>query len=488
MLHAVLLGALADAALRNAQGGLGWTIWIAAVAATAFSIAVRRGAPPTREQSAWLLLAVACAAAVAWRDAESVHAGNVLGTLAALALFAMSAAGLPAASILSARVRDVILAFVYSARDAVAGAPPLILREARLAAWFRDSAFARRPVLRAAVLTVPLLIVFTALLSRADPVFASIFELPNIDVGRLASHVVVAGVFAWASAGWMRGALLGTARRTVLPDEVPLRLGVLEITTSLGALVALFATFVGLQLRWLFGGADVVLATTGLSISEYARRGFFELVAVAALVLPVVLVTRAMALDDATLRRHRRLSYALLILLAAIMLSAGLRMRLYVTHFGLTTDRLYASAFMVWLAIVFAGMALTVLRGRGRRFAALAVLSAFATLLALDAGNPEAIVARVNLARSSGAREVDYPYLARLRGDAAPIVARALTSAAPAPGACGAARLMRRRWLAASSTRWNWGASKGRRAVLERLTPEEVLRLCSNTDSLPGTR
>lgn len=478
LVQAVLLGALADGALRNAQGGLGWTIWIIGLAFAAVVIATQSGDRLKREQSAWLLLAVGCAAAVAWRDAESVQAANVLGTLAALAMFAMSAARAPAASILSARLRDVILAFVYAARDAIAGAPPLLLRETRLDSMIRASVLARSPVVRAAILTIPLLIVFTALLSRADPVFGSIFELPDIDLENLASHVFVAGVFAWLSAGWMRGALLGTAKRSALPNDVPLRLGLVEITTSLGALVALFATFVGLQLRWLFGGADVVLATTGLSLAEYARRGFFELVTVAALVLPVILGTRATVVDDVSLRRHRQLSHMLLVLLAAIMLSAMLRMQLYVTHFGLTTDRLYASVFMLWLAVVFASMTVTVLRGWGRPFATMTVLSGFVTLLALTAANPEVIVARVNLSRSTASRGVDYMYLARLDGDAAPIVAEALANADPSSDACVAAKALRRRWLVAKPTRSNWGAMTGRKAVLQRLTPLDIQRLC----------
>ena len=51
--------------------------------------------------------------------------------------------------------------------------------------------------------------------------------------------------------------------------------------TVLAALDLLFLLFVALQARWLFGGAGVIEATTGLTVSEYARRGFFELVTAA---------------------------------------------------------------------------------------------------------------------------------------------------------------------------------------------------------------
>jgi hypothetical protein len=476
--EAALLGLLADAVLRNAPEGLGWTLWVFALALAAMNVARYRGLSVTREQMAWLGAAVACAAAFAWRDAEELRAANVLGTLVALAMFSMTAAGLPVASIVVARIRDVLAAGVYTVRDIIAGAPMLVGREADLLALPAVRGGAAWKALRAVLLTAPLVLVFALLLSRADPVFAALFRVTDIDIELLVSHVVLAGAFAWWSAGFIRGALLGTARRPALPERLPVRLGLAEITTSLGAVIALFTIFVALQLRWLFGGADVVLATTGLTVAEYARRGFFELVAVAALVLPLILATRALIEDENVLRRHQQLSLALIVLLAAITASALLRMRLYVEYFGLSTDRLYATALMLWLGVVSLAMARTVLGGWARPFAAMTVLSGFVTLFALNAINPELLVARVNLGRSTGTREIDYVYLARLSGDATPAVVQALHAAAPSPTACKAAESLRKRWLAREDASWNLGARRGREAVADNLSAAEVQRLC----------
>lgn len=479
LLQALLLGLIADNVLRTAGDGLGWTAWVVFLSIGALLVIWQRGDRPNFEQSAWLGVAIAFAAAFAWRDAEPLRQLNVLGTLTALALFAMASARAPVPSILSARLRDLATAGVYAARDAITGAAHLVLREAALGAGIGRTAAARSPALRAALLAIPVVIVFAALLSRADPVFESIFSLPEIDLERVIEHLFLIGLFAWLSAGWMRGALLGTARRRALPDGLPVQLGVVEVTTVLGAVVALFTVFVALQLRWLFGGTDVVLATTGLTLAEYARRGFFELVAVAALVVPLVLGTRAAIVDDATIHRHRQLSVALLVLLAPIIVSAMLRMRLYVMHFGLTTDRLYASVFMAWLAVVFVFMTLTVLRGWSRPFATMAVVSGFLTLSVLNALSPDAIVARVNLDRTATTRGVDYEYLAGLSGDATPIVAAALAKAEPSAEACESAKALRRRWLPRDGTDANLGAKRGRDAVIDLLTPPTVLRLCA---------
>ena len=478
LLEAAILGMLADGALRNAGDGLGWTIWVAALALAAINVARRLDQTISREQSAWLAAAVACAAAFAWRDADQLRALNVLGTLVALAMYAMAAARLPVPSILAARLRDVVAAGVYTVRDIVVGAPILVGGEAELQSLAPVRGGAPWAAVRAVLLTLPVVVVFTILLSRADPVFAALFKLPQIDAQRIFSHVVLAGAFAWWAAGWMRGALPGVARRPALPRQLPLRLGLGEITLSLGAVIALFAIFVGLQIRWLFGGANVVLATTGLTVAEYARRGFFELVAVAALVVPLILGTRAAIEEEQVVRRHRRLSLLLIALLGAIMASALLRMRLYVEYFGLTTDRLYATAIMAWLAMVFAAMTLTVLRGWTRPFAAMTVISAYLTLLTLNSINPELLVARVNLGRAPAARTVDYAYLARLSGDAMPAVVKAIDAAAPSADACKAANTLRTRWLRRQDASWNLGARRGRESVATGLSSTNLQRLC----------
>jgi Domain of unknown function (DUF4153) len=479
VIDAALLGVLADTTLRNAPDGFGWTLWVGALALVAVNVARWRGLRMTREHTAWLGVAFACAALFAWRDADELRVANVLGTLVAIAMFAMSAAGIPAASILAARLRDVVAAGVYTVFEVLTGASVLLARDAELHALPAVRGGTSWTALRALLLTVPLVLVFTILLSRADPVFAAIFRLPDIDAERVFSHVLLIGAFAWASAGFIRGALLGAGHRVAPAERIPIRLGLVEITASLGAVAVLFTIFVALQIRWLFGGADVVLATTGLTVAEYARRGFFELVAVAVLVLPLILGTRAAVDGERVVRRHRQLSLALIALLAAIMASALLRMRLYVGAFGLTTDRLYATALMVWLAVVFGAMALTELRGRTRAFAAMTVIAGFLTLFGLNAINPDVLVARVNLGRAGDAQALDYVYLARLSGDATPTVVQALNAAAPSPEACKAVRSLRLRWVRMQNASWNLGARRGRESVVDHLSPTVVRRLCA---------
>ena len=130
--------------------------------------------------------------------------------------------------------------------------------------------------------------------------------------------------------------------------------------TVLGLLDLLFVAFVAVQIRYLFGGADRVVSTAGLTYAEYARRGFFELVTVDG--------ASASGAAAGTLAPPSRGPRAGLpgagrnpvALLFVIMASAMQRMYLYVGEYGLTQLRFYVTAFMVWLAVVLAWFILTV--------------------------------------------------------------------------------------------------------------------------------
>jgi hypothetical protein len=140
---------------------------------------------------------------------------------------------------------------------------------------------------------------------------------------------------------------------------------------------------------------------------------------------------------------------------------------------------------MIWLGVVYGAMALTVFRGRTRPFAAMAVVSGFVTLFALNAIDPDLLVARVNLDRTA-ARGVDYVYLARLSGDATPAVVDALKASAPSPASCEAARSLRSRWLRQPDAAWNLGARRGRRSIVDNLSETDVLRLCAGQEPRSG--
>jgi hypothetical protein len=480
---AVLLGGAGDLFLRRGPFGVGLPLFVATLLGALAWLVRRRG---TGVSSTALLLpfpALLFAAAVTWRASAPLAALNVLAALVALALLAAAVYWRDAWSLRAATVGDVAVAMLDAVVQGAFGCLALVLGDVR----FADLPFrrGRLPLLRAlgrgAVLALPVALLFGTLLATADPAFAAL--LPGHwfpDVHSLLPHVLTVGFFGWLSAGYLRGALVPGARgRLMRPGRAPELLGAIELSMVLGTLNLLFALFVIVQLRYFYGGAAHVAATAGLTYAEYARHGFFELVAVAALVLPLLLGMHAVLRRDAPLhaRAFAALASVLLVLLGAIMTSAMGRMWLYQREYGLTESRLYASAFMGWLAVVFVCFALTVLRGRPTRFVAGALVAAWATVGALDVANPDALVVRVNAERLHDGRRFDPDYVLTLSEDAVPGVLRLLPALDPA-ARCAAARwsLAQAKPVPAEDWRvWNLGRARARRSVAGRAAELQAL-------------
>jgi hypothetical protein len=181
-------------------------------------------------------------------------------------------------------------------------------------------------------------------------------------------------------------------------------------------------------MRYLFGGQGLVESRIHLTYAEYARHGFFELVAVALLVLPLLLCANALAGQaERRLWTVRWLSGSLIVLVLVVMASALQRMALYRSEYGLTELRIYTTGIILWLGCVFIWLGLTVVRGRTRSFATGAVIAGFAATLALNVVNPDALIARTNLSRA----HVDATYLGKLSDDAVPVLLQRLPTLSP---------------------------------------------------------
>lgn len=500
---ALLVGIAADALLRGGFDGIGFPIWIAILVLVAVAIARRdrRHVPP--EALGWLVAAVLAAMGLAWRASEELQVFDFLATLLALGLAAI-ALGQPQAALVGARLRDTVWAGARVLRDVFIGAIPLTLREL-FASGARDAASRRGwPMIRTTLIVVALLAVFGSLLRAADPIFASLLALPNVDIGLFISHLLVIGFFAWVFTGWSRGAFISPANASRPPERLPVTLGMTDMTAALVTLDMLFALFILAQLGWFFGGESFLQARTGLTAAQYARSGFFQMVFVVMLVVPLLMATRALRAPGAdTARRHTRLAIPMVVLLLAMIVSAALRMRLYVHYFGLTTERFYTLAIMTWLAFVLVWLSATILRGDDRHFAAGAVIAGYLTLFALNVMVPDRIVARVNVARAqratpTGGSSLDVGYLSTLGGDALETAIAAVLAppgtatansqrVAPAPVVrtdsldmqrCRAARRIRIRWGPSSRAaahhgqpgawrRWNAGEQRALQLAAE---------------------
>ncbi|WP_432955997.1 DUF4153 domain-containing protein [Micromonospora haikouensis] len=356
------------------------------------------------------------AARLAWAAATialvSVGYVRAAGWLFALCLLAAVVTG--ALAVVGARTPLGMLAAVALIPAAPFRALPWAVRGAR---HVGPAASTLRRALATGAATVGLLLVFGLLLASADAVFADLLTGALPEVG-----VALVG-----------GGLLGAAYLVIAPADLD-RLRVaparsvrrLEWAVPLALLDALFAAFVLVQLAVLFGGSAHVLRTAGLSYAQYARGGFWQLLAVSALTL-LVIAGAARWAPRAT-RADRLLVRVLLGTLTALSLvvvaSALYRMQVYADAYGATRLRLVVAAVELWLGALFVLVGVAVLLLRAGRLPVLVVGTAVLALLGLAAVNPDRLIAERNVDRHRQTGRIDVSYLSGLSADAVPALAR----------------------------------------------------------------
>ena len=457
------------------------------------TVAVRRGGAGglSREAAASLCVGVLFAATFVWRDSPSLKLIALAGAVLWFSLPAFRAGG---AWIRDSQISGYIVAGVAAVAHTLFGAALVLTavdwdasrrRTLPDARWRQAAA-----VGRGAVIAVPLIIVFGGLFISADAVFAGLVaDTVQIDLETLASHVLLTGFLGWIAVGYLHGSLKGAP---LLSSRLPGRpmLGVTELGTALGLVGLLFAVFVIVQLRYLFGGSALIHVTPDLTYAEYARRGFFELVGVVVLMVPLLLAA------DWSLRRERprdqvvfrTLAGVQIVLVLAVLASALQRMRLYQVTYGLTESRFYATAMLLLLGLILVWFTATVLRGRRKAFAFGTLLAVTATAFLLAASNPQAIIARTNIARGALEADVqplDVRYMTSLSADAVPVLMEALP-ALPAEARCEVARHLLQKWPPGARMplrTWNWSDARARREVRER---EDWLRSIAPQSGSPA--
>jgi hypothetical protein len=453
-------GVLGDVLFYRAEVGLNIALWIGALAGAGWFVHRRAG---RASGPLPVLLGTACffAGSLAWRASPFLQSWDLVAVAAAAVTIAVHLRG----ALRSADIAEYGRGLADVARDVTIG-PVAALGEGRWLDATRQSS--RAPAITTGVLlAVPVVLVFGALLAAADPTMDALVQrLFHWDFASIFTHCAVLGATAWLAAGWLRRLRVAPSPAAGSSAAARYTLDAIELGIPLGALTLLLAIFIGVQARYLFGG-DAIVRLTGFTYAQFARRGFFELVLVSGLALPLLFVTQRLV--DRSVRvsvqNFRALAPTIAVLVGLVMISALARMRLYVANYGLTEDRFYATAFMVWLGTVFAWLVVTEFRGRLERFPSGAVAAGFLVLAGLNVVNPDAVIARTNIGRATSQLELDAAYLGRLSTDAVPVL-RAHWETLDADARCASLKILDRSRLLYTDWRsWSWSAWRAERAA-----------------------
>jgi hypothetical protein len=202
--------------------------------------------------------------------------------------------------------------------------------------------------------------------------------------------------------------------------KAPTQKRALPLLTLSVLLDLVYLLFCAVQLRYLFGGKEAAAMAGGWA--SYAREGFFQLAAVAALNLGLPLLASQSDTAAKSMGLALRLTHGLMLVLTLVILASALRrMQLYVDAFGLSVLRLLTLWAIGIILIVLCAAGWKLLHPDfffGRWMAPL-VLTTWCMLCLCSPGG---LVARynVNAYLDGRLKTVDLAYLEQLSTDALP--------------------------------------------------------------------
>jgi hypothetical protein len=425
-LAALALGFAVDMLFHGHAIGISFPIWAALSLATLLLSARWEGLRPARTQLLLIPPILFTSALVAVRlEPMTVF----LSVLATLLLFGLLVRSLRHDRLLRFGWLDYIASWIAVPLEAVARPWSSLAETLRRLIGDRAARSRWFAVVRGLLLALPVLAVFVALLAAADLVFEDFIEdlLAWLDIEWIREAIVrvliisISGIF-------FLGALVTAVRerppRDLIGEDRPLLrpfIGFTETVVVLGLVDLVFAVFVVIQFRYLFGG-EANITAAGYTYAEYARRGFGELVWAAFLSLGLILgLTQVGHREDGRQRStFIGLSTGLAGLLLITLVSALKRLLLYENAFGFTRSRTYAHVFIYWLGALLLAFLVLLFREQMRRFAPASAIGALGFIVTLGLMNVDGFISAQNMARSG---ELDVQYLSELTADSVPSLA-----------------------------------------------------------------
>lgn len=277
-----------------------------------------------------------------------------------------------------------------------------------------------------ACFAIPLLFIIWLLLMSADRIFYEMTEsfFKVLNIGNIFG-VLFTVIFMF----FMTYCIMAYLSKHTFSEEYkerPRTEAVIAITVTL-PLTLLYLVFSGVQIFALFLRQ---IDLTAYTYAEYAREGFFQLLAVCIINLVLVLVGQAYFKNNMLLK----LTLTIMSLCTYVMIaSSALRMILYIKHYYLTFLRVFVLWSLVVLFILLTGVIIHIYL---QKFPLFKYSMVVVTLcyLALSFAHPDYWIAKCNAANMGSSVSSffdtdayrDYSYMTMLSADAAPALAEFL--------------------------------------------------------------
>ena len=291
------------------------------------------------------------------------------------------------------------------------------------------------PIIRGILLALPFLLILSALLAAADPIFEqklsdllAIFKIENLPEYFFRTINIL--LMAYLFIGVLVQAIFPkTIEAKPQPNDPSIKkfLGSQETSIVLGSIILLFASFLVIQFRYFFGG-EANINEAGFTYSEYARRGFGELITVAMLSIGIYYLFHAITkLETKGLKRRFSIFSILIFVQVLVMLvSSYQRLVLYEQAYGFSRLRTYSHLFLPWIAIlIITIIVLEIIQKQGHLALSLLIFATgfVATCIIF---NIDGFIAKQNIERAKISTKegyaLDFYYLSELSSDAVPVM------------------------------------------------------------------
>lgn len=266
-------------------------------------------------------------------------------------------------------------------------------------------------------LAIPLLLIIVALLSSADIIFGQITAnitkfifSPNIIsvtliiiIGFIGCYSIICGGTKTYSKGNGKS---GEKEDPVIP------------ITTMTLITAVYLLFCTIQIMYLFNNGLSVLPKE-FTFSQYARRGFFELLLVTVINIGLIVICSSL------FKEHKVLKVILTIMTICtyiMILSAAYRMLLYTRAYHLTFFRVLVLLFLIIDFFVLAGVIISVYNNKFPLFNYGVLITAI-FYIGFSLSKPDRFIAYYNFNHMENVDKMDMNFLTNeLSYDAAPII------------------------------------------------------------------
>lgn len=373
------------------------------------------------QKSWWLIILIGFFALMpSIRESDFLTFLNVCAALGLLMLLAHQLAGTPAFVM---KIIDYFaLVFVVPFRMLIRAIATLLMIGQVHSSVKNREIWLR--IIKGVVMALPILIILGLLFSMADLAFSEfVNNIITIDISEHTAQYVALLIFAFV-AGLSFLSYIYFPKQTIqtLPektDDVVRSNKRIEVIVFLGLISALFLVFIIFQITYLFGGENNII-NAGFTYAEYARRGFWELLAVAMLSLLVLLASEKYA--GAESKKDNHFTIPALILIAEVVIviiSAFKRLSLYIDTYGMTELRFYVAGFIILLLALFILLGVKFIKSKQENFFAFGTLiSVIAFLVIVNAINPDSFIIKSNIKQYNRTGKIDASYIGILSADA----------------------------------------------------------------------